>query len=286
MATEFLNCPHCNTLIPSNSMSCPSCRRPIERCGRCEHFLYSGRANCLRCGAFVAKEPRIRANAWLEGGDTVGDERVLRIRIENSGNILSNANLLIQLPKSMKPNEFADSIENIRPLTFTDRSFTFIAESPGQYSLDKIKITYMKSSGDEETFTLKPMPFVVYGRPKIQLLVKPSTNTVKLGEIAEYFVVLTNNGTENAASIRVNIRIPQGLISLDPSILLNYLKVGEGRVALIRVRPVVSGNYSCTIKTVYSSPIIRQRKITTFETPTKTITLNAVWEKSKEKMNL
>lgn len=273
MAAGYVACPHCNVSIPYDVQSCPSCKKIIQRCRKCGFFIYPGKASCVQCGAFVANEPRITCAVWVEGGDIVGDERIIRMRIENAGNIPTNAKIAIELPQGVKPNKIADTVQNLYPLSYADKAFTFTNVTPGEYLLENLKIIYTKSSGEEDTVVLKPISITIYGRPIIQVSVEKPSMKLKLGDTGEFLATIVNTGTENALDIKLMLEGSSELVHLDPNLAVRELKTNEEKTALLRIKPLFTGGYTCNLKALYSSPATGVKAGRTFESSAKMVNL-------------
>lgn len=273
MSSEMANCPHCKAWIAIASTYCPSCRRPIDKCRSCGFFLFPGVTNCSRCGAFVAKEPKIGASAWIEGGTMIGDLMKLKIHVENSGNIPTDIKITADCPENVKPAKIEDSFENLLPWAPIQRSYDLQVDAPGEYVIDKIEVTYFKSSKESDVVQVKPVNFLVHGRPKLQVDIEGDTK-IPLGEEREYFINLKNTGTAAAHSARINISFPTSIHVRSEPLILPLLEPDDESTGILRLSSLFTGKHALKVKVVYSSPSMGHMAPLTFESAEKTLELS------------
>jgi len=221
----------------------------------------------------MAKEPKIRASAWIEGGLMIGDPTKLKLSVENSGNIPTNIGIAITCPKSVKPGKIEDSFQNLIPRAPAQRSYDLEVDTPGLYTIEDVDITYEKSSKEKEVVHIEPVKFVVHGRPKVQLEIDGDENIV-LGEERVYHINLKNTGTASALSSKIDISYPTSVQIISHQLILPELKPNEESIGLIILYPLFTGEHSLKVKAVYSSPPMGHRAPMTFESAEKKLSLN------------
>lgn len=277
---QWETCPHCRGSNYPNAPTCYHCKRPIERCPKCGFPITAGTRDCPKCKAFVAKEPKIAVGTYVTGGDTVGEEKTLRVDIQNVGNVPTDVNLEIEMPVNIKPRKLDAKIEGLKPNAPTiSKTFEFTAHKPMNYRIVDIKLTYTKSSGQIEKLGVRPVSFEIFGRPIVQLEVEPEEQEVALGETGKYVVKIKNTGTELAESIKFELVHPNSVKALDHNITLPELAVGEEKAAIISLKPIFTGQYECRLTVTYGSPTTGARHSSTFESPVSTIKIWAELEK-------
>jgi len=241
----------------------------------CGFFLVPGATTCVRCGTFIAKEPRIGATAWIEGGQMIGDPAKFIIQIENSGNIPTNLKIKAQIPNPIEPSKIQDSIKALVPWTPVRKSYELTVDKPGDYTIENIEIVYEKSSKEKDTIKIKPVRFITHGRPIVQLEIEGREEIV-LGLESEYYINLKNTGTAPAHSTRIEVSSPSSVIVLSAPLILPLLDPDEESTGTLKLSPLFTGTYSIKIKAVYSSPQMGHMAPLTFESPIKNLDLNVM----------
>jgi uncharacterized membrane protein len=220
----------------------------------------------------VAKEPKIGASAWIEGGTMIGDPIKLKIHVENSGNIPTNINITAKCPNGVKPDKIEDSFENLLPWAPIQRSFDLEVDTPGEFTIDNIEISFVKSSKETDVIQVKPVNFVVHGRPMIQIEIE-GDEKIPLGEEKEYYINLKNAGTATAHSSRIDISFPTSIFIRSEPLILPELDPDEEATGILRLTALFTGEHSLKIKAVYSSPPMGHMAPLTFESAEKNLTL-------------
>jgi uncharacterized repeat protein (TIGR01451 family) len=203
----------------------------------------------------------------------IGDPAKLKIHVENSGNMPTNIKISAHCPDPIKPAKIVDSFENLIPWAPIQRSFDLKIDKPGEYSIDKIEITYSKSSKEKEVVKVKPVNLIVHGRPVVQIDVEGDEN-VKLGDEMKYYISLKNTGSAPARSVRVDISYPTSIHITSAQLVLPELDQKEESMGVLRLNPLFTGGHTLKIKAVYSSPPMGNLAPMTFESTIKEINLS------------
>ena len=281
MREEMANCPHCKAWINLGSAYCPSCRRPIEKCRACGFFLTHGSTNCTRCGAFVAKEPKLGASAWVEGGMMIGDPIILKLHLENTGNVPTDIEITASCPPPVKPETVEESFDSLLPWAPIQRAYELKVDKPGEYTIDKIEVRYTKSSKEKEVLKVQPVKFHVHGRPIIQMEVE-GDSMMLLGDETELLVNLRNTGTAPAVASRIEVSFPTSIHITGPTLVLPQIEPERESMGILKLTPLFTGEHTIKLKTVYSSQPMGHIAPVTFESAEKVLNLT-VERKPKKK---
>jgi RNA polymerase subunit RPABC4/transcription elongation factor Spt4 len=281
MSAGAAYCPYCRALVPYGTSVCPNCYKALEECRKCGVFLIPGQPTCWHCGESLAMEPQLSAKIWVEGGGIVGDTEVLKVVLENKGVISTDVTLKLECPENIDPPRIEDAIKDLIPGQPVQRAYQFSVNAPGTYIIENIEITYTKSSREIEYLPMKPVKFVIYGRPIVQLSVEKEENYIKLGDTIDAYVILKNVGTEPALFVKVEIAFPTSVYVSEPTMTLAELKPDEERIAVVKIRPLFSGEHICKIRSTYMSPALGPIGSTSFESLVKTLTVIAELREKK-----
>lgn len=275
MSTYTVSCPYCSYQIPAGSVSCPYCYRSLEACPRCKSFVLPGTITCSRCGEFVVKEPKVGAKIWIEGGGLADDQEVMKIQLENGGNIPTDISVNIKMPEPIEPPVFNDLVKALNPRQMIVRSYPFTSPEPGEFVIENLQIAFVKGNKEIDHLIVNPVKFVIYGRPMVQIYVNPEPMRVKLGDTAEVYVIVKNLGVAPALFVKVETAFPTSVQIPDPLMTLPEMKPDEERVALLKIRPLFSGEHVVKVRATYLSPAMGPVTSIGFESQVKVITVNA-----------
>jgi uncharacterized membrane protein len=203
----------------------------------------------------------------------IGDPMKLKIHIENSGNVPTDIKLTAECPKNVTPSKIEDSFEKLLPWAPIQRSYDLQVDTPGDYLIEKIEVSYLKSSKESDVVQVKPVSFLVHGRPQLQLEIEGDSK-IPLGDETEYFINLKNTGTASAHSARINVSFPTSIHVRSEPLILPMLEPDDEATGILRLSSLFTGKHSLKVKVVYSSPSMGHMAPLTFESAEKTLELS------------
>ncbi|MCK5547780.1 MAG: hypothetical protein KAI64_02115, partial [Thermoplasmata archaeon] len=199
----------------------------------------------------------------------------------NYGTAPTTIKIKARCPENVTPAEIEDSFEKFIPRTPVHRIYDLKVDAPGQYSIEDIEVTYLKSSGDEEVLKVNPVKFVIYGKPVVEFEIEGNED-VQLGDKKAFYMNIKNSGSAPAHSINVDVAYPTSVNILSAPLTLPLLNPDEETTGILKLTPLFTGEHALKVKVKYSSFQMGPIAPMTMETEENTLNINVGMEKTEK----
>ena len=187
-----------------------------------------------------------------------GDVAEFTLIVENKGNGTAfNITLEDRLPPgltSVKYSIFPPVIQDeLKADERIELLFALKAVESGPYTIEPTTIKYGSKTARSNSISLTVLDDKI-DKSHLLTVITLDKNNIFTGELVEVTVKITNNGNNSAESILIEGQIPKGMEITKGDLRQVYKKIepGESEEYSASLKAVEAGNYSVSLKTIYS----------------------------------